>query len=85
MANVCIYHSYKLKEGKPEQEFLRVAQKFSNEPALKTKGIISWTLLNDGETWADILVYKSTDDFEAAKGKLMIFGNDNGEEGDYTP
>ena len=70
MAHVYIYHSYKLKEGKSEQDFLRVAEKFSNEPGLKTKGFISWTLLNDGEMWADVLVYESMDDFKQANDKL---------------
>jgi hypothetical protein len=70
MAYVHIYHAYKLKEGTSEQDFLRVAEKFSNEPGLKTKGFISWTLLNDGETWADILVYESMDDFENAREKI---------------
>ena len=63
MACVHIYHSYKLKEGKSEEEFLRAAEKFSNEPGLKSKGFISWELLNDGEQWADILIYESMDDF----------------------
>ena len=66
MAHVYIYHSYKLKEGKSEQDFLRVAEKFSNDPGLKTKGFISWTLLRDGEIWTDILVYESMDDFKNA-------------------
>jgi len=70
MAYVHIYHSYKLKEGKSEQEFLRVAEKFSNEPGLKTKGFVSWTLMNDGEMWADILVYESMDDFKNASKKI---------------
>jgi hypothetical protein len=70
MAYVHIYHSYKLKEGKSEQEFLRVAEKFSNEPGLKTKGFVSWSLINDGETWADILVYESMDDFMNAGEKI---------------
>ena len=70
MAHVYIYHSYKLKEGKSEQEFLRVAEKFSNEPSLKTKGFVSWTLIKDGETWADILVYESMDDFENASKSI---------------
>ena len=66
MARVYIYHSYKLKEGKSEQDFLHVAEKFSNDPGLKTKGFISWTLLSDGEIWSDILVYESMDDFKNA-------------------
>ena len=70
MANVHIYHAYKLKEGKSEQDFLRVADIFSNEPGLKTKGFISWTLLNDGEMWADVLVYASMEDFENAREKI---------------
>lgn len=70
MAYVHIYHSYKLKEGKSEQDFLRIAEKFSNEPSLKTKGFISWTLLNYGEMWADILIYESMDDFRNATEKI---------------
>ena len=70
MARVHIYHSYKLKEGKSEQDFLRVAEKFSNDASLKTKGFISWTLLRDGEMWADILVYESMDDFENASESI---------------
>ena len=70
MAYVHIYHTYKLKEGKSEQDFLRVADKFSNEPSLKTKGFISWTLFNDGEMWADVLVYESMDDFKNASEKI---------------
>ena len=70
MARVYIAHSYKLKEGKSEQDFLRVAEKFSNDPALKTKGFVSWTLLNDGEMWSDILVYESMDDFKSASGLI---------------
>ena len=66
MARVYIYHSYKLKEGKSEQDFLRVAEKFSSDPGLKTKGFISWTLLKDGDIWADILVYESMEDFQNA-------------------
>ena len=70
MAHVQIYHSYKLKEGKSEQDFLRVAEKFSNDSSLKTKGFVSWTLLRDGETWSDILVYESMEDFESATGSI---------------
>ena len=66
MVRVYIYHSYKLKEGKSEQDFLRIAEKFGNDPGLKTKGFISWTLLRDGEIWSDILVYESMDDFKSA-------------------
>jgi quinol monooxygenase YgiN len=70
MARAHIYHSYRLKEGKSEQDFLRVAEKFSNDTSLKTKGFISWTLLRDGEMWADILVYESMDDFKNATGSI---------------
>jgi quinol monooxygenase YgiN len=70
MARVHIYHSYKLKEGKSEQDFLRVAEKFSNDSSLKTKGFVSWTLLRDGEMWADILVYETMEDFKNAIGSV---------------
>ncbi|MDR2148677.1 MAG: hypothetical protein LBE91_19725 [Tannerella sp.] len=59
-----------MKEGKSEQDFLRVAEKFSNDTGLKTKGFVSWTLLRDGEMWADILVYESMDDFKNATGSI---------------
>jgi hypothetical protein len=70
MARVHIYHSYKLKGGKSEQDFLRVAEKFSNDSSLKTKGFVSWTLLKDGDMWADILVYESMEDFKNATGSI---------------
>jgi len=66
MARVYIYHSYKLKEEESEQDFLLVAEKFSKDSGLKTKGFISWTLLRDGKIWSDILVYESIDDFKNA-------------------
>ena len=70
MAHVHVYHSYKLIEGKSEQDFLRVAEQLSNDSVLKAKGFISWTCLKDDDLWSDILVYESMDDFLNTKESI---------------
>lgn len=62
MSKVVFYNSYKLKEGASVPDFLAAIDKLSDEIIAKHKGVISFTLLVDGDTWADYGVFETMDD-----------------------
>jgi hypothetical protein len=62
MSNVVFYNSYKLKEGASVPDFLVSIDELSDEIMAKHKGVLSFTLLVDGDTWADYGVFETMDD-----------------------
>ena len=64
MSNAVYFNIYKLKTGASVPEFLSAVKKLSNENSIKfkDKGYISFSLLADGETWADCSSWESMDD-----------------------
>ena len=64
MPNAVFFNSYKLKKGKPTEEFLLAAETLINEHISKQQGYISSKILVDGETWADYAVFETMEDLE---------------------
>ena len=62
MSKVVFFNSYKLKKGASVPDFLLAVEKLSTEYIAKQKGYVSFTLLVDGETWADSTTFETMDD-----------------------
>lgn len=56
------YCAFKLKKGASVKGFLLAAEKLNNEYISKQKGYVSWKQLNDGDTWADFIVFETMED-----------------------
>ncbi|MDL2300177.1 hypothetical protein LJC01_00840 [Clostridiaceae bacterium OttesenSCG-928-D20] len=66
MQNAIEYVSFKLKKGVSASDFLAVSDEFNKEFLQKQKGYISRKILQDGETWADLVLWESAEDHLAA-------------------
>ncbi|WP_241655689.1 antibiotic biosynthesis monooxygenase family protein [Enterococcus casseliflavus] len=64
MAQVAFHNSYKLKKGVSTAEFVRVVEQLNREYISKQRGYLSFELLVDGETWADITKFETKEDAE---------------------
>ena len=59
MANAVWFISYKLVEGTSVPDFLLAQKKCSDEVLSKQPGFISWKVLNDGDTWVDLVTWET--------------------------
>ena len=66
MSNVVMLISYKLAKGSSTSDFLLASEKVQSEFLSKQKGYISWKVLADGDTWADLLTWETMTDAQNA-------------------
>jgi hypothetical protein len=62
MSNAVFFNSYKLKKGASVTDFLHSVDDLINGYASKQKGAISFSLLVDGDTWADFGIFSTLED-----------------------
>jgi len=62
MSNAVWFISYKLVEGVSVSDFLLASEKTQKEVLSKKNGFISWQLLNDGDTWVDLVTWETMED-----------------------
>ena len=62
MPNAISFVSYKLVEGASAPDFLLVSEQCHNEVVSKWKGFVSWRQLRDGDTWVDLVEWKTMED-----------------------
>lgn len=62
MSNIIFYNSYKLKKGVSIPDFLLAVENLNNEYISKQKGYVSFEILEDNETWADITTFETMED-----------------------
>jgi len=67
MSNAVYFVSFKLKKGASVTDFLQAAERLNNEYISKQKGYISWEQMVDGDTWADVITFESTEDLNNFK------------------
>ena len=65
MSNAVFSNSYKLKKGASIPDFTLAYEDLVSGEISKIKGYVSSTLLVDGDTWADNVVFETTDDLHA--------------------
>jgi len=63
MSKVVLFCSYKLKKRAAVPDFLLAVEKLT-EHTSKQKGCISYNLLAEGETWADMSTWETMDDLK---------------------
>ena len=66
MSNAVMFISYKLAKDVSAQDFLLASEKVNNDFMSKQKGYVSWKVLADGDTWADLLTWKTKEDADNA-------------------
>jgi len=64
MSNAVLFCSYKLKKGASIPDF-QLAVKKLTEHTSKQKGCISYKLLVENETWADMSTWETMDDLKS--------------------
>ncbi|MCL2600882.1 MAG: hypothetical protein FWD88_06850 [Treponema sp.] len=62
MPNAVWLISYKLVEGASVPDFLLASKKANDEVLSKQKGFVSWKVLADGDTWADLVTWETMED-----------------------
>ena len=67
MSETVWFISYKLVKGASEENFLISSEKVHDEVLSKQKGFISWEVLQDGDTWVDLVVWETADDAKKAE------------------
>jgi heme-degrading monooxygenase HmoA len=77
MSNAVYFNSYKLKKGSSIPDFQHAVDELFKEIGAKNKGYISFTLFNDGDTWADYSVWETMEDLNA----FIASANAAGERG----
>jgi hypothetical protein len=68
MSKIIFFNSYKLKKGTSVPDFLLAVEKLNNEYISKQKGYVSFSLMVDGETWADSTTFETMEDAKAFAG-----------------
>ena len=58
-AQAVLLYSYKLVQGASVPEFLLAAQKIYGEMLSKKPGFVSWKMLTQGDTWADLVTWEN--------------------------
>jgi len=64
MSNAIYYVSYKLKKSASIPDFLLAAEALNDGYISKQNGYVSWEQLVDGETWADVITFKTMGDLK---------------------
>jgi len=67
MSKAVWFISYKLKKGASVTDFLVASKKCNDEVLSKKKGFISWDVLVNGDTWVDLVTWKTVDDAKNAE------------------
>jgi hypothetical protein len=62
MSNAIFFNTYTLKKGASVPDFLQSVDDLINGYASRQKGAISFSLLVDGNTWADFGIFKTLED-----------------------
>jgi hypothetical protein len=62
MSNAIFFNTYKLKKGASVPDFLFAAEQLATEYISIQKGFISFTLLVDGDLWADFGIFETMED-----------------------
>ena len=62
MSNIVFFSTYKLKKGTSIPDFLLAVENLNNEYISKQAGYISFSLMVDGETWADSTTFATMED-----------------------
>ena len=62
MNNAVWFISFKLIEDASTEDFLVASKKVHDEVLSKQKGFISWKVLRDGDTWVDLITWKTMED-----------------------
>jgi len=65
LANVVYYNYYKIKEGASAADFQKTVEELFSQIAATHKGVVSLTLLNEGDQWADCCVFETMEDLNA--------------------
>ena len=73
MSNAVMFITYKLAKDVSTQDFLFASEKVKDLFLSKQKGYISWKVLVDGDTWADMLTWDTKED----AGNAMAAGGAN--------
>ena len=66
MSNVVMLISYKLVKDVSAQGFMIASEKVNNNFMSKQKGYISWKVLVDGDTWADLITWETKENAQNA-------------------
>jgi len=65
MENAVFLNVYKLKKGANVEDFRMAAKRLVGEEISKSTGFISSTLMVDGDTWVDTIVFETREDLIA--------------------
>ena len=64
MENAVFLNVYKLKKGANVEDFKAAAKRLVEDEISKARGFISSTLMVDGDTWVDTIVFETKEDME---------------------
>ena len=73
MSNAVMFITYKLAKDVSAQDFLLASKRVQDDFMSKQKGYLSWKVLADGDTWADLLTWETKED----AGNAMAAGGAN--------
>ena len=73
MSNAIMFISFKLAAEVSALDFTKASEKMHREFISKQKGFISWKQLIDGDKWADLVTWETTD---CAKNAMAASYND---------
>ncbi|MCL2538486.1 MAG: hypothetical protein FWE52_03380 [Alphaproteobacteria bacterium] len=62
MSNAIWFISYKLVDGADVAEFLAASENCNAQVLSKKPGFISWKVLRHGDTWVDLVTWKTMED-----------------------
>jgi hypothetical protein len=61
-SNAVWFITYKLAEGKVQDDFLFAAEQCRERVLSRKKGYLSWKMLVDGDTYADLVTWETMED-----------------------
>jgi len=65
MKNAVFLNVYKLKKGADVEDFKAAVKRLVEDEISKAKGFVSSTLMVDGDTWVDTIVFETKEDLTA--------------------
>lgn len=74
MSQAVYLNRYKLKKGVLLEGFLSASEKLNTEEISKKQRYVSWTLMGNGDSWVDTVIFETMEGLERFEAEAQVSG-----------